>query len=113
MTSSNPRKLTRSRDHRIVAGVCGGVANYLNMDATLIRVVFVALTIFTAGTVGLLAYLVGVLVIPEESLDPDQLAPDHLTPRAAGEPSAPDQDRGFTTMDYQRPKPSADPGELR
>ncbi|MVA76372.1 PspC domain-containing protein [Auraticoccus sp. F435] len=74
MTTTQPRQLHRSRDQRIVAGVCGGVADYLNMDPTLVRVVFVALTLVTGGAVGLIAYLVGALVVPEEPLaDPGQL----------------------------------------
>ncbi|SDD78790.1 PspC domain-containing protein [Auraticoccus monumenti] len=75
MPTTTPRKLTRSRDQRIVAGVLGGVAEYLNMDPTLVRVLFVLLTVMTAGTVGLVAYLVGVLVIPEETIDTGQIPP--------------------------------------
>lgn len=65
------RPLTRSREHRMIAGVCGGLANYLNMDPTLVRVLAVAATVATGGIVGLVAYLVGALVIPEESVAGD------------------------------------------
>ena len=92
MSTTTPRKLTRSRDQRIVAGVLGGVAEYLNMDPTLVRVLFALLTVVTAGTVGLVAYLVGVLVIPEEPVDNGQLPPHQTWPDV---PAAhqPDQER--------------------
>ena len=57
--------LVRSRDNRIVAGVCAGLADYLNMDVNLVRVVVALLTLFTVGT-GILAYLIAWAVIPEE-----------------------------------------------
>ena len=37
------KKLTRSRDNRVIAGVLGGIANYFNWDATLVRIIFVVL----------------------------------------------------------------------
>ena len=40
-----PRKLYRSRNQRMVAGVCGGLAEYFNVDATLIRVLFLVLAV--------------------------------------------------------------------
>jgi len=56
-------KLYRSRTDRKIAGVCGGIAEYLNCDSTLIRLAFAAL-ILCAGT-GLLAYFLCALIIPE------------------------------------------------
>ena len=41
-----PRKLYRSRTHRMVAGVCGGLGEYFNVDATLIRALFLVLAVF-------------------------------------------------------------------
>ena len=41
-----PRKLYRSRTQRMVAGVCGGLAEYFNVDTTVIRVLFLVLTLF-------------------------------------------------------------------
>ena len=58
------KKLYRSRTDKKVAGVCGGVAAYFNIDSTIVRLVFVLLVVF-AGT-GLLAYLIAALVMPEE-----------------------------------------------
>ncbi|HET9015942.1 MAG TPA: PspC domain-containing protein [Thermomicrobiaceae bacterium] len=56
--------LRRSRDDRVIAGICGGLGRYLGIDPVLIRVAWVALAL-AAGT-GVLLYLVAWLVIPEE-----------------------------------------------
>jgi phage shock protein C len=60
-----PRKLYRSRTHRMVAGVCGGLAEYFNVDATLIRALFVLLAVF--GGSGLVIYLVMWILVPDVS----------------------------------------------
>lgn len=70
-------QLKRSRQHRVIAGVCGGFGNYLGIDPVVVRIVMVAL-IF-AG-VGVLAYVVGWIVMPD-------------TAPGESEPSAPAQDR--------------------
>jgi len=57
-----PRRLYRSNANRMIAGVCGGIAEYLNVDPTLIRLGFVLLT-FVSGA-GVLLYLVMAIVIP-------------------------------------------------
>jgi phage shock protein C len=59
------KRLYRSRDDRMIAGVAGGIAQYLNIDPTLVRVAFVALTLAGGGT-GLLAYLILAIVMPLE-----------------------------------------------
>ncbi|MDR2407436.1 MAG: PspC domain-containing protein [Bacteroidales bacterium] len=58
------KKLTRSKINRKIAGVCGGLGDYLNIDPTVIRVFFILLILF-AGS-GLLLYLVLILIVPEE-----------------------------------------------
>jgi phage shock protein C len=58
------RKLYRSRTDRKLAGVCGGLAQYFNLDATLIRVLFVALAVL--GGSGLVIYLVMWIIVPNE-----------------------------------------------
>lgn len=58
------RQLRRSRSDRMLTGVCGGVASYLKVDPTLVRVGFAVLVIVTGG-VALLAYLVAWLLMPE------------------------------------------------
>lgn len=59
-----PKRLFRSRKDRILGGVCGGLGNYLNVDPILVRVVW-AILFFAAG-VGLLAYILAWIIIPEE-----------------------------------------------
>jgi phage shock protein PspC (stress-responsive transcriptional regulator) len=59
-----PRRLYRTRDDRVIAGVCGGIARYFNIDPVLVRVGAVALAFL--GGAGLLAYLAAVLLIPKE-----------------------------------------------
>jgi phage shock protein C len=58
------RKLYRSRTNRKVAGVCGGLAQYFNTDATVIRVLFVVLAVL--GGSGLLIYLAMWIIVPSE-----------------------------------------------
>ncbi|HEY6686262.1 MAG TPA: PspC domain-containing protein [Propionibacteriaceae bacterium] len=60
-----PRKLYRSRNQRMLAGVCGGLAEYFNFDATLIRVLFLVLAVF--GGSGLVIYVVMWLIVPDVS----------------------------------------------
>lgn len=61
------RRLYRSRDERVVAGVCGGIARHLGVDPVLVRIVLLATVVF--GGFGVVAYVVGWLVIPEEGSD--------------------------------------------
>lgn len=57
------KQLYRSKHNRLVSGVCGGIAEYLDMDPTLIRLVWVIITMM--GGIGFIAYLVSVVIIPE------------------------------------------------
>lgn len=59
------RRVTRSRRDRVVGGVCGGLGRHLNVDPVLLRVAAVALAL--SGGLGLLAYVVAWIVIPEET----------------------------------------------
>jgi phage shock protein C len=58
-------KLRRSRDDRMVAGVCGGIARMFNMDAALVRILLVAATLLGVGT-GAVIYVIAWMVVPEE-----------------------------------------------
>ncbi|MCL6457719.1 MAG: PspC domain-containing protein [Gorillibacterium sp.] len=60
-------KLYRSRRDKKVAGLCGGMAQWLNIDATLLRVVVIVTAIFSFGTV-FFFYIVASLVIPKEPI---------------------------------------------
>jgi phage shock protein C len=59
------KRLYRSRDERMVAGVAGGLAGYFGVDPTLVRLAFVAFTLAGGGT-GLLAYLILAILMPLE-----------------------------------------------
>ena len=59
------RKLYRSCVERQLAGVCGGLARYLKLDVTIVRLVFVFMAL--VGGPGLLIYLVMAVVVPEET----------------------------------------------
>lgn len=67
MTNSvnKPKQLYRSEKDKMLAGVCGGLAEYFNQDPTLVRVIFVLLTSF--GGPGIVLYLVLWLILPTES----------------------------------------------
>jgi len=62
--SGRERRLTRSRRHKIIAGVLGGIAEYLEVDPTVVRVVYVVASVFSALFPGLLAYVILAFLIP-------------------------------------------------
>jgi phage shock protein C len=59
-----PRRLTRSNRNKVIAGVCGGLAEYLDMDPTLVRVLYVLISIVSAAFPGILAYVILMFVMP-------------------------------------------------
>jgi phage shock protein C len=62
--NNGTKRLYRKPEGRIVAGVCTGLADYLGVDVTIIRLAFAALTIF--GGAGVLLYLIAWALVPEE-----------------------------------------------
>lgn len=67
--STGPRRLYRSRSNRMIAGVCGGIAEYFGWDPTVVRVVTV-LTILLPGP-QFLAYIIAWVLIPEQPVATD------------------------------------------
>ena len=59
-----PKRLTRSRDDRWIAGVCGGIAQYAGLDPNLVRLLAVVGAIFSGGTL-FVAYIVAWILMPE------------------------------------------------
>jgi phage shock protein PspC (stress-responsive transcriptional regulator) len=57
------KRLYKSRDNRIICGVCGGIGEYFNVDPTIIRLLLVLIALTGSGV---LAYLVAAIIIPEE-----------------------------------------------
>jgi phage shock protein PspC (stress-responsive transcriptional regulator) len=68
------KKLYRSRDDRMIAGVCGGLAEYFNVDSSLVRLA--VLFIFLFQGVGLIAYIIAWLVMSEEPVKNEYRMPD-------------------------------------
>ena len=56
------KKLTKSNTNRVLAGVCGGIAEYFGCDPTIIRLLFIALSIFVGS--GLLLYILAAIIMP-------------------------------------------------
>lgn len=56
------KRLYRSRESRMLCGVCGGIAEYFNIDPTLIRLLFV---LFGLSGGGILAYIIAAIIIPD------------------------------------------------
>lgn len=57
------KRLYKSQTNKMICGVCGGVAEYLNIDPTIIRLIW-AVLILAVGT-GLLAYIIAAIIMPE------------------------------------------------
>ncbi len=62
------KKLYKIGEGKKLDGVCGGLAEYLNLDVTIVRLIWAVVTLFTVGT-GLLAYLICALIIPRKPED--------------------------------------------
>jgi phage shock protein C len=60
------KKLHRSKKERMIAGVCGGLAEYFNADPTLIRLLWVVLTLFSGVAPGVIAYIIAWIIVPEK-----------------------------------------------
>lgn len=58
------KRLCRSRRNRVIAGVCGGIGDYFNVDPTVVRLIFLLLIIF--GGVSAWIYLIALIIMPNE-----------------------------------------------
>jgi phage shock protein C len=65
MTDRNSKVLMRPKEGRMIAGVCAGIAAYLGLDVTLVRVIWAVVAVLTGGA-GALAYLAAWIIIPDE-----------------------------------------------
>lgn len=67
MTTANPKNpLRRSKQSRMIAGVCGGLAEWLGWDVTLVRVIYVLVSVLSAAFPGILAYIILWILMPDE-----------------------------------------------
>jgi phage shock protein C len=67
-TPPTPKKLMRSRADRKIAGVCAGLAEYLELDVSLVRILWFFITLACGIFPGVVAYVLGWIIIPEEPL---------------------------------------------
>lgn len=65
-TVNTSSRLYKSRKDRFVAGVIGGIASYIKVDATILRLFFVAVVAFTGFVPGIFAYAAAAVILPEE-----------------------------------------------
>jgi len=61
------RRLYRSKENRVFAGVCVGVGEYFNIDPALIRLIWILVVIFTGFFPGVIAYIVAIFIVPEKT----------------------------------------------
>jgi phage shock protein C len=65
--ADTPKKLYRSTEQRMIAGVCGGIAEYFGLDPTLVRVLYALGSFVSAAFPGVFVYLLLWIIIPERS----------------------------------------------
>ena len=59
------KKIFLSETNKKIGGVCGGIGDYFNIDATLVRLIWIVITLMTMGT-GILAYIIAWVIIPQQ-----------------------------------------------
>jgi phage shock protein C len=91
MKGKSKKRLERSKEDRVLAGVCGGIAKYLNVDPTIIRLIWVVFSVFSIGT-GLLLYLIGIIIMPEEKSGLEKKA------KKESEDNKPEKKKGGTVL---------------
>ena len=64
--STTQHKLSRTNNDRILGGVCGGIAKYFGWDATLVRILYVVISILSAAFPGTLVYIILWILMPKE-----------------------------------------------
>lgn len=62
------KRLYKSKENRVFAGVCGGLGDYYDTDPVVIRLIWVLVSLFAGlGFIGLIAYIIAALIVPEEN----------------------------------------------
>ncbi|MBI4087190.1 PspC domain-containing protein [Candidatus Kaiserbacteria bacterium] len=61
-----PKRLYRSKENKIFAGICGGLGDYFSIDPTLLRLAWLLVVIFTGIFPGVVVYILAIFVIPEK-----------------------------------------------
>lgn len=65
LSMSSYKQLRKSSTERMISGVCGGLAEYFGVDPTLVRIAYVALSVFSAVFPGILVYIILMIIMPE------------------------------------------------
>ena len=97
-----PKRLIRSTSNRVIGGVCGGVAEYLNMDANLVRILTVLISLFTG--VPVILYIIALFVMP---------GGHHRADRAPPVTGAPTYPGPFSATEASTPPPAYAPTRAR
>ena len=64
--AKDAKRLLRSKNDRMIAGICTGLAKYFEIDPVVVRLVWLLITVFTGFFPGLIVYILAILVIPSE-----------------------------------------------
>lgn len=62
---NNVKRLTRSKDDQFIAGVCGGLARYMNTDSSLVRILVVVIALMTGFLPVIIGYILMAIIVPE------------------------------------------------
>ena len=81
-------------NNRILCGVCGGIADFFNIDPTIIRILLVVLIIAGFGT-GVVLYIVGAIIMPERRLDDENLRSANIKDEKSEDYATSDEDKEF------------------
>lgn len=60
------KKLYKSRENRIIAGIIGGIGEQLNIDPVILRLIWVVITVFTGFVPGIIVYIIAIFIVPEK-----------------------------------------------
>lgn len=83
------KRLYKSRKDKVISGICGGIGEYFGIDPVLIRVIAVLLFFF--GGVGVIAYIVGMIIIPAEPLQADNNEKEEIEKKEAPKEKEPSE----------------------
>ena len=87
------KRLYKSRN-KILCGVCGGIAEYFGIDPTIVRLILLVLVIAGFGT-GVVIYIVGAVIMPERSLDDENLRSANVDNKENSTYTSTDEDKEF------------------